>query len=41
MDDLGFETQEFAHRRMDQSIKKVLSGRKVNDIKLGEEGEVA
>ncbi len=37
MDDLGFETQEFAHRRMDQSIKKVLSGRKVNDIKMGEE----
>jgi molecular chaperone HscA len=22
MDDLGFETQEFAHRRMDQSVKK-------------------
>ena len=22
MDDLGFETQEFAHRRMDQSIKR-------------------
>jgi molecular chaperone HscA len=37
MDDLGFETQEFAHRRMDQSIKKVLSGRKVSDIKMGEE----
>lgn len=41
MDDLGFETQAFAHRRMDQSIKKVLSGRKVNDIKVGEEGEKA
>ena len=40
MDDLGFETQEFAHRRMDQSIKKVLSGRKVDDIKVGE-GEQA
>ena len=37
MDDLGFETQEFAHRRMDQSIKKVLSGRKVDEIKMGEE----
>lgn len=36
MDDLGFETQEFAHRRMDQSIKKVLSGRKVDEIKMGE-----
>ena len=37
MDDLGFETQEFAHRRMDQNIKKVLSGRKVDDIRVGEE----
>jgi molecular chaperone HscA len=37
MDDLGFETQAFAHRRMDQSIKKVLSGRNVNDIKMGED----
>ena len=37
MDDLGYETQAFAHRRMDQSIKKVLSGRKVDDIKMGEE----
>lgn len=37
MDDLGFETQEFAHRRMDQSIKKVLSGRKVEEISTGEE----
>lgn len=36
MDDLGFETQEFAHRRMDQSIKKVLSGRKVEEIGTGE-----
>jgi len=26
---------------MDQSIKKVLSGRKVDDIKVGEEGETA
>jgi molecular chaperone HscA len=41
MDDLGFETQAFAHRRMDQSIKKVLSGRKVDEIKVGEEGEQA
>jgi molecular chaperone HscA len=38
MDDLGFETQEFAHRRMDQSIKKVLAGRKVDEIKMGEAG---
>ena len=37
MDDLGFETQEFAHRRMDQSIRKVLSGRKVDEIRMGEE----
>ena len=37
MDDLGFETQAFAHRRMDQSIKKVLSGRKVDEINTGEE----
>ena len=37
MDDLGFETQEFAHRRMDQSIKRALAGRKVNDIATGEE----
>lgn len=36
MDDLGFETQEFAQRRMDQSIKKVLSGRKVNDLNVEE-----
>ena len=37
MDDLGFETQEFAHRRMDQSIKRALAGRKVDEIKVGEE----
>jgi molecular chaperone HscA len=37
MDDLGFETQEFAHRRMDQSIKRALAGRKVDDIRMGEE----
>jgi molecular chaperone HscA len=36
MDDLGFETQEFAHRRMDQSIKRALAGRKVDEIKVGE-----
>ncbi len=39
MDDLGYETQAFAHRRMDQSIKKMLSGRKVDEIKTGEEQE--
>ena len=32
MDDLGYETQEFAHRRMDKSIKRALAGRKVSDI---------
>jgi molecular chaperone HscA len=37
MDDLGFETQEFAHRRMDQSIKRALAGRKVDEIQVGEE----
>jgi molecular chaperone HscA len=36
MDDLAYETQEFAHRRMDQSIKRALSGRKVDDLQLGE-----
>jgi molecular chaperone HscA len=37
MDDLGYETQEFAHRRMNQSVNRALSGRKVADIKMGEE----
>ncbi|MBL8450664.1 MAG: Fe-S protein assembly chaperone HscA [Dechloromonas sp.] len=37
MDDLGYETQEFAHRRMDQSVKRALAGRKVDDIKTGGE----
>ncbi|MBS1189012.1 MAG: hscA [Rhodocyclaceae bacterium] len=37
MDDLGFETQEFAHRRMDQSIKRALAGRKVAEIKMEDE----
>jgi molecular chaperone HscA len=37
MDDLGFETQEFAQRRMDQSIKRALAGRKVDEIRMGEE----
>ena len=37
MDDLGYDTQEFAHRRMDQSIKRALAGRKVNDLPTGEE----
>ncbi len=36
MDDLGYETQQFAQRRMDQSIKKVLSGRKVGDLNIEE-----
>ena len=38
MDDLGYETQEFAHRRMDQSVKRALAGRKVDDLKELEEG---
>lgn len=37
MDDLGFETQEFAHRRMNQSVNRALSGMNVDDIKLGED----
>ena len=32
MDDLGYETQEFAHRRMDQSIKRALAGRSVDEL---------
>lgn len=32
MDDLSYETQEFAHRRMDQSVKKALAGRRVDDL---------
>lgn len=32
MDDLGYETQEFAHRRMDQNIKRALAGRKVDEL---------
>ncbi len=38
MDDLGYETQEFAHRRMDQSVKRALAGRKVDDLNTAEEG---
>ncbi len=37
MDDLGYESQEFAHRRMDQSIKRALAGRKVDELPTGEE----
>ena len=36
MDDLGYETQEFAHRRMDKNIKRVLTGRKVDDLAAGQ-----
>lgn len=32
MDDLGAETDEFAHRRMDQSVKRALSGRRVDEL---------
>jgi len=37
MDDLGAETDEFAHRRMDQSVKRALSGKRVNELPVGEE----
>ena len=37
MDDLGFETQEFAHRRMNQSVNRALAGRKIADLRMGEE----
>ncbi|WP_303786437.1 Fe-S protein assembly chaperone HscA [Azovibrio restrictus] len=36
MDDLGYETQEFAHRRMDQSVRRALAGRKVDDLNTEE-----
>jgi molecular chaperone HscA len=32
MDDLGFETQEFAHRRMNQNVKRALAGRSVDEL---------
>ncbi|MDR3323277.1 MAG: Fe-S protein assembly chaperone HscA [Zoogloeaceae bacterium] len=32
MDDLAFETQAFAHRRMDQSVKRALAGRTVEEV---------
>ncbi|GHT95836.1 chaperone protein HscA [Betaproteobacteria bacterium] len=32
MDDLAFATQEFAHRRMDQSVKRALAGRKIDEL---------
>ena len=38
MDDLGFETQEFAHRRMDQSINRARwPGARWMNIRMGEE----
>lgn len=37
MDDLGAETDEFAHRRMDQSVKRALSGKRLNELPVGEE----
>jgi len=37
MDDLGHETQEFAHRRMDQSVKRALAGRKLDELNAEEE----
>lgn len=32
MDDLSFETQEFAQRRMDQNIKRALAGRSIEEL---------
>lgn len=32
MDDLAYETQEFAHRRMDQNVKRALAGRSVEEL---------
>lgn len=32
MDDLAFVTQEFAHRRMNQSVKRALAGRKIDEL---------
>jgi molecular chaperone HscA len=32
MDDLAFATQEFAHRRMDQSVKRALAGHRVDEL---------
>ncbi|MFV0370953.1 MAG: Fe-S protein assembly chaperone HscA [Azonexus sp.] len=32
MDDLGYETQEFAYRRMDQNVKRALAGRTVDEL---------
>ena len=37
MDLLALETNEFAARRMDQSIKRALAGKRVDDVKIGEE----
>ncbi|HRE18744.1 MAG TPA: hypothetical protein PLW86_17015, partial [Rhodocyclaceae bacterium] len=37
MDDLGAETDEFAHRRMDQSVKRALAGKRLNELPVGEE----
>ncbi|MDR2637571.1 MAG: Fe-S protein assembly chaperone HscA [Zoogloeaceae bacterium] len=32
MDDLAFETQEFAHRRMDQNVRRALSGKSMAEL---------
>jgi molecular chaperone HscA len=36
MDDLGHETEAFAHRRMDQSVKRALAGRRVDELQTEE-----
>ena len=36
MDDLGFESQEFAQRRMDQNIKRALAGRRIDELNTEE-----
>lgn len=37
MDDLGYETQEFAYRRMDQGVKRAFAGRKVDELSMSME----
>lgn len=36
MDDLGYETQEFAYRRMDQGVKRAFAGRRVDELSMDE-----
>jgi molecular chaperone HscA len=36
MDDLSADTKEFAARRMNQNVRRVLAGRKVDELELGD-----